>query len=258
MKRIQALNRYQKIILTLSLVLLIGFTIVYVVTSIRMGYAYKGSLLMPHSENGNTIYTGRVDRKDTTITVTPDRTVTICYDDEIYGPYIVKEDPTAIPDSFADTSAMFGIEITEGNSIFFRGGVFGTVGSDSDVVFFNEKGGIANISVTYTTNNDTQYDLDGNPIDPLTPSVSAVWELMHGPKLTSRGDWRFWLIASAACILTIIHIFSADKLFRRNLSYMIRDPESAEPSEWEIAKRYIAWTFLPILALVSYIIGLGV
>lgn len=45
-------------------------------------------------------------------------------------------------------------------------------------------------------------------------------------------------------------------LFRFSLIFQIRDVESAEPSEWEIAGRYICWTVMLISALVLFVLGL--
>ena len=36
------------------------------------------------------------------------------------------------------------------------------------------------------------------------------------------------------------------------------DPAEAEPSDWEIASRYIGWTFCILMALLIFIKGLGV
>lgn len=48
----------------------------------------------------------------------------------------------------------------------------------------------------------------------------------------------------------------ADELFRWNASFLIRNAEDAEPSDWEIAGRYITWTVLPVMAAVIFILGL--
>ena len=58
------------------------------------------------------------------------------------------------------------------------------------------------------------------------------------------------------CIVTAISILFADELFRWNLSFQIRDADRAEPSDWEIATRYIAWTVMPVMAMVIFIAGL--
>ena len=48
----------------------------------------------------------------------------------------------------------------------------------------------------------------------------------------------------------------ADELFRWNASFLVRNAEEAEPSDWEIAGRYITWTALPVMAAVIFILGL--
>ena len=51
-------------------------------------------------------------------------------------------------------------------------------------------------------------------------------------------------------------ILFADELFRWNLAFRIRNAEDAEPSELELAGRYITWTVLPLAALAVFVIGL--
>ena len=48
----------------------------------------------------------------------------------------------------------------------------------------------------------------------------------------------------------------ADELFRWNASFLVRNAEEVEPSDWEIAGRYITWTALPVMAAVIFILGL--
>jgi hypothetical protein len=56
--------------------------------------------------------------------------------------------------------------------------------------------------------------------------------------------------------MTAVSILFADELFRWNLAFQIRNADRAEPSDWEIAGRYIGWTALTIMALVLYVMGL--
>ena len=65
-----------------------------------------------------------------------------------------------------------------------------------------------------------------------------------------------WFMGVVICVLTAVSILYVEELFRWNLSFQIRNVEKAEPSEWEIAGRYISWTLLPVLALVVFVIGL--
>ena len=54
----------------------------------------------------------------------------------------------------------------------------------------------------------------------------------------------------------MVSVLFADELFRFNLAFRIRDADRAEPSEWEIAGRYISWAVLPVVALALLIGGL--
>ena len=60
------------------------------------------------------------------------------------------------------------------------------------------------------------------------------------------------------CAVTAFSILFADELFRWDLSFRVRDVEQAEPSDWEIASRYIGWAVCLILALGIFIKGLWV
>ena len=79
---------------------------------------------------------------------------------------------------------------------------------------------------------------------------------MNDPELTHKGEWFAWFGALFICALNAISILFADELFRWNLAFRIRNADHAEPSDWEIAGRYIGWTVLSIMALVLFIIGL--
>lgn len=74
--------------------------------------------------------------------------------------------------------------------------------------------------------------------------------------MTHKGEWYVWLGGVIICIVTAISILFADELFRWNLSFQFRNVEQAEPSEWEIASRYIAWTVLTMMAIVIFVMGL--
>ena len=51
-------------------------------------------------------------------------------------------------------------------------------------------------------------------------------------------------------------ILYADELFRWDLSFQIQNAETAEPSDWELMKRYLGWMVFTIMVLVIYIVGL--
>ncbi|MBS6517595.1 MAG: hypothetical protein KH353_05275 [Clostridium sp.] len=119
-----------------------------------------------------------------------------------------------------------------------------------------ENGILDNFEFSYTVGDGIERDENGNAIDPVKPSASAILELMNGPALTHKGDWSAWFGAVFLCLLNAFSVLFADELFRWNLTFQIRNADQAEPSDWEIAGRYIAWTVITIAALVIFLIGL--
>ena len=257
MDRIKNLNGYQKGILSLLSVMLAGFTVAYFVVSSRVGFAYRDTILLLRNEGENTVYAGRIQGTDAVFTVTPDKTVTFSYGNKSYGPYTAKEDPTAVPED-PISELMIGVELRQGDEIFFRGGVLPNGGNNGHMMLFDENGSFAGLNVYVTTTNGKVFDSEGNEIDQMAPSPSTILNLMDGPELTSKGEWTAWFFGVFLSMITAVLILFADEIFRWNLSFRIRDAYGAEPSEWEIADRYISWTILPIAVLVIYIIGLSV
>ena len=117
-------------------------------------------------------------------------------------------------------------------------------------------GSIENLEITVTTNSRTVIDEHGNVIDPMEPSVSTILELMSEPELTHKGEWLAWFGAVFICVINALLILFSNELFRWNLKFQIQNADLAEPSDWEIASRYISWTILTIMALVIFIMGL--
>ncbi len=253
MKRVKCLGRYPKGVLLLMIVMVLVFTILYPITIAREGFEYKNAILIPHQENGNTIYSGKIQGKQASFAVYADKTVEFQYNGRIYGPYIAKEDPTAIPKDSEVGESMTGVELRHGEEILFRGGVLNL--GDYHLLY-SEDGSLENINISVTTSDGIVMDENGNVIDPMEPSVSTILDLMAGPELTHKGGWPAWFGGVFVCIVTTILILFADELFRWNLVFRIRNVDQAEPSDWEIASRYIAWTVLPLMAMIIFIRGL--
>ena len=258
MERIKKLNLYQKVILLLLAAMLVAFAIAYSIVTSRVGYAYKKAILIPAAENGNTVYTGRVQGEKTTVTVSPDKEITFSCGENVYGPYTLREDPSALPDEHEWSNHMTGVEILEKDKVFFRGGVMENGGPSSEPLLFDEDGGLHGFTISYMGNDGIERDMDGNPIDELAPSATDILELAKGPKLTSKGDWGMWFLSVFVSIFAAASILYADELFRWSMSFQIRNADRAEPSDWEIAQRYIAWTLFAVMALAGYIAGLTI
>lgn len=54
MKRLKSLNRYQKCVLLLTAVMMLVFTVLYFVTTSRLGVRYMDAILTPSQNNGST------------------------------------------------------------------------------------------------------------------------------------------------------------------------------------------------------------
>lgn len=256
MERIRNLNRYQKVVLLLLSAMLVVFTVAYFVVSSRVGFAYQGTILRRQDDGGSAVYAGRIKGEAASFTVTPDQTVTFSYGDKTYGPYTAREDPSAIPEESEMAEYMTGVEIREGETIFYRGGVLTTGGSKEEMMLFDEDGSLSDLHVSVTYGNGVVYGSDGKVVDQMAPSAFTILRLMHGPELTRKGEWMAWFCGVFLSAMTAVLILFADELFRWNLAFQIRNVDRAEPSDWEIAGRYISWTVLPIVALVIYIMGL--
>lgn len=253
MERFRQLGRYQKILLLLMAVMILVFTIVYPLVTARVGFLYEDAILVPTEEDGRTVYSGRIRGIAALFTVSADKTVIFQYGGTVYGPYTAREDPTAVPKDDSLSGQMTGIEVRCGDEIVFRGGV---VKSGDWRMLYNEDGSFETLRITATMSDGTVVDENGNRIDPMEPSVSTILDLMDGPALTHKGAWLGWFGGVLICVIAALTMLFADELFRWNASFLVRNAEEAEPSDWEIAGRYITWTALPVMAAVIFILGL--
>lgn len=243
MDRIKELGRYQKILLLLMAVMILAFTVIYPIVTALSGFLYEDTILVPAEEDGGTVYSGKIYGTAATFTVSADKTVIFQYGNTVYGPYTVKEDPTAIPKDSDLQTQMTGIELRCGGEIVFRGGV---VNSGDWRMLYNEDGSFDLLrSITATMSDGT-----------MEPSVSTILDLTDGPALTHKGTWLGWFGGVLICVIAALTMLFADELFRWNASFLVRNAEEAEPSDWEIAGRYITWTVLPVMAAVIFILGL--
>ena len=245
MDKIRELNGYQKAILLLMIVMTIAFCVIYGFAGGKTGFLYQDKVLVFSNENGNAVYSGKLHGQSACFTVTPDDTVTFTYGEKVYGPYTVREDPTAIPKDDDMRQHMTGVEIRCGKDIFFRGGIIDV--GDSFWHMVDEKGNNASNTVLATLSDGT--------VD-VKPSAGTILELVYGPELTAKAHWIGWFGGLLLCGMTAVSILFADELFRLHLVFRVRDVYDVEPSDWEISCRYIGWTVLPGVALVLYLMGL--
>lgn len=253
MKKLKSLNLYQKAILGIMLAMILIFAVLYPIRISRVGYRFNDAILIQTSEDGNTLYSGKIGRQPACFTVSAD-TVTFQCGDKTYGPYTMTIDPSAVPKDLEYKNHMTGIEIFDNKQSMFRGGVMDL----GDHYWLNSEDGSYDNMVGYTfgTSTGLELDADGNPVDQTKPTPAIIYELLTGPRLTHKGEALGWFAATFICLLNALTILFADSIFRWNLAFHIRNTDRAEPSDWEIARRYIGWTLLPIIALALFLMGL--
>lgn len=232
--------------------MILVFSVLYVISTNRRGFLYRNEIMAASQENDVTVYSARIDVKTARFTVEPDGTVVFTYGDKTYGPYVVKEDPSAIPVNSDLRSMMTGVEITCAGEVMFRGGF---VPIEKTFWIYNEDG-TNDVSITYTSDQGYETDGYGHIIDPIEPMASDLIRLRYGSLDTHKGTWWAFTGAVFICLITAISILYADELFRWQLSFRISDPHNADPSDWEITSRYLAWTIFPLMALYLFMTGL--
>ncbi len=250
MASLNALSRYQRILLMALAALVLVFSVVYPLTIRREGFLYEDALLLPIEENGSMTYRGKLRGEAAQFTVTPEKAVTFRWGSKTYGPYTLREDPTAIPEN--TDLPMRGLELRCGGEVCFRGGLV----EQGEMRLFYPEGENPEIFVYTTMGDGTTVDGEGNLIDPMEPSILTILTLIDGPELTHKGNWAFFGCGLLLALAAAANILFADALFRFRLSMRIQNPEGVEPSALALADRHIGWTMLTAAVLVVFLLGL--
>lgn len=138
MERLRGLGRYQIALLVCGVVMILVFSVLYPVTTARVGFLYQDTILTPTQEGDATVYSGKLRGEAARFTVHAGKSVEFQYGDKTYGPYTVTEDPDARPDSEL-SRYLTGVEVRCGDTILFRGGVMENGG---ETLLYHEDGSI--------------------------------------------------------------------------------------------------------------------
>lgn len=203
-------------------------------------------------DEGKAVFSGKVQGEEAQFIVSDD-TAAFRYGEKSYGSYRLREDSTAIPQNAELAEQMTGIEILHEGELLFRGGALEL--GDS-LWLYNEDGALEDGRFPAGFYDVTETDETGSAIDRIEPSAATIYELLHDPELTHKGEMGAWFGGVFICILNTLSILFADEFFRWNLSFRIRHAENAEASDWEMISRYLSWVILPILALSLFLGGL--
>lgn len=252
-QRIRNLEGYQKAILLAMAAMVLVFSVVYLLTVRRVGYLYQGAILVPTREDGATVYTGSIRNTAAQFRVTENQ-VTFRYGDIQYGPYTMESDPTAVPSQQDAAKGFVGIEIRDKGKILFRGGVR----TLQDYCFFIHSDGSSDFLSIYEDGvTGVAYNAEtGEVYDRMAPTLRDIYTLLTNPPLTHKGEGMAWLAGVVMCIVNAVTLLFADELFYWKMSFLVRNAQGTEPSDWALGQRFIGWAALGILALVVFVLGL--
>ena len=252
-ERIRNLSGYQKAILLAMAAMVLVFSAVYLLTVRRVGYLYQGTILVPTQEDGATVYTGSIRNTAAQFRVTENQ-VTFRYGDIQYGPYTMESDPTAVPSQQDAEEGFVGIEIRDKGKLLFRGGVRAL----QDSCFFIHSDGSSDFLSIYEDEvTGVAYNAEtGEVYDRMAPTLRDIYALLTNPPLTHKGEGMAWLAGVVICIVNAVTLLFADELFYWKMSFLVRNAQGAEPSDWALGQRFIGWAALGILALVVFVLGL--
>ncbi len=247
--RFTQLSIGQKVLVLIQASMLLLFLILYPTVG-RMQYIdFRGEHLRYTTEGQTQIYSGQVNRTDVSITVAPDQSISFQLDDTVYGPYIIVEDPTAVPEIellTVNTDVLTGIEVQEqtNGEVLFRGGYL-SAGLDLNAFFLYDEDG--QLVSTHFSNLSAA----------TAPHPEEIIKLTLDPDPITRGHVYGFLFGALFNLATVLLILYADEQFRFSLRFRIENAEDAEPSDWELFSRWISWFVFTGCALVIYIIGLN-
>ena len=252
-ERFSRMSGFQKFILIALAVMAAGFGLLYIHTIRREGYQYYDGLLFPSQENGKTVWSGVAEGRKVSFTVHPDKSVECRRGDKTYGPYTVKEDPSAVRTL---NKSLTGIEIRRGETVIFRGGMEKHSYEEGYYYHLEWEDGTPYSAMMISTGTGLVKDERGQVFDAYEPSVYTIVSMMYGPNLTHRGHAGFWFLGLLCSFFTALSVLYADEIFRWNIRRTVRGAEDAEPTDYYLTSRAIVWTVILIVILTLYITGL--
>lgn len=249
----------QRVVILLQLLLVLVFLILYCTLGRRQVVQYRGEELHMRTDGQSITYSGRLNGAKAVFTVSPGPVVEFTLDGAVYGPYTIVFDSTAVPAeedlSLPSSSSLTGVEVWEGKTRLFRG-AYASSGSSFYLVDGNGEMIHGDEKLLHTVETVSGTTITYAPAD--TPGPYSILKIALAPRPQQKGFFGAFFLGLLVCVACSLSILFADGLFRWNLRFLIRDAENAEPSDWELFTRWVGWIVLTILALSSFLIGLGV
>ena len=237
-------SRYRQILLILLVLAFVVSLPAFLVISRREGLEYENTLLYPSTQGDAQIYQGKLDGEIARFTISPQGTVTYEWGGQQYGPWQITEAPSAVSQNFGEAQ---GIEISLGDTVVFRGCYLPSLRS-----LVREDGATLTDYMGTSLCSDDTVILSNPSGGPHQPGLTTLAQMELDPLLSHRGEGDLFLLAVLVSALNGLQICFPRLLFRLSLLGRIRDPDSAEPSDFYIAMEKIEWAFLTIVVLLLY------
>lgn len=242
------MDQGRRIVLLIQPILFLLFLILFFTYGRQSVLPWLDGTLRCKQRGEDLVYTGRVEGGHLVqFTVTPGPTVEFRLEGELQGTYTIAEDPSAIPAEPAEMNpygweGYTGVEIQKDGRVWFRG----AYNPDTPFGLFDEDGTSLFISIRAFTSTSVP-----------DPEPGDILSIAYNPAASPRGEGALLLLGLFVSVACALSLFFEDQLFRWNLSFQIQDPDSAEPSEWELFGRWVGWIALTGLELFCYLAGIG-
>ena len=255
------MDLFRKGLLLLLAVAIPLFAVVTAVQCSRVGIEYGNAFLRRTENDGVIQYAGRKSGEDSVFTVCPDGRVEYRWGEETYGPYTILQDPSAAPEpSMGDSyvpKGLMGVEVRQGDTVLFRGGW----DPDPDMTWFSlydESGNeLSGLSFSATMGDGTMIGPDGEIITPREqhePKAAQLLRVALAPELVHRGSWLIYTFLTLLAAAGMGYILFYRELFYWDMSFTVKNPENAEPSDWYVFSSLLGMGIITAMVLVLYVV----
>lgn len=241
-------SRYQKILLAMMLAMTVAFGILTLVNRFRPGIQFRDEFLCQKVEGEITVYSGRCDEAELTITaakVGENTTLDFTTDIGWERHYTVTPwDGFAPPvgSSFFARKGVEGVLVTEGEKEIFRGAYEPDkgwlVGEDGEL---SSEGFGFYIHAGYESLQQRWEEYD--------PAAGTIVRLAWEPDVIHRGNFGLYLL-----VVLLTAIMAADvafPLFFFQLRHMF-SVQNPEPTDFYLAMQKLEWGVMQVVLLVAY------